>query len=125
MGRPHGVATWRLGDLSTPQSVQKRALHAKAMGELLRGRNRQQGVTISDAVRILLTRVAREGALPAGLAVDPDAYDAWFRAKVQEALADTRPPIQHSEVMNEARALIDKKRRARSPSSDRSAPRRG
>jgi hypothetical protein len=43
---PHGVATWRLGDLSTPQSVQKlrTALHAKAMGELLRGRNRQQGV---------------------------------------------------------------------------------
>jgi DNA-damage-inducible protein J len=41
------------------------------------------GLTISYAVRILLTRVAREGALPAGLAVDPDAYDAWFRAKVQ------------------------------------------
>jgi DNA-damage-inducible protein J len=74
------------------------------------------GLTISDAVRILLTRVAREGALPAGLAVDPDAYDAWFRAKVQEAIADPRPPIQHSEVMNEAQALIDKKRRARSRS---------
>jgi DNA-damage-inducible protein J len=83
------------------------------------------GLTISDAVRILLTRVASEGALPAGLAVDPDAYEAWFQAKVQEALADTRPPIQHSEVTNEARALIDKKRRARSHSSDRSTPRRG
>jgi DNA-damage-inducible protein J len=83
------------------------------------------GLTISDAVRTLLTRVAREGALPADLAVDPDAYDAWFRAKVQEALADTRPPIQHEEIMNEARALIDKKRRARSHSSDRSTPRRG
>jgi DNA-damage-inducible protein J len=74
------------------------------------------GLTISDAVRILLTRVAREGALPAGLAVDPDAYDAWFRAKVQEAIADTRPPIRHDQVMNEAQALIDKKRRARSRS---------
>jgi DNA-damage-inducible protein J len=83
------------------------------------------GLTISDAVRILLTRVAREGALPAGLAVDPDAYDAWFRAKVQEAIADTRPPIQHSEVMKEAQALIDKKRGVRSRSSDRSVPRRG
>jgi DNA-damage-inducible protein J len=72
------------------------------------------GLTISDAVRILLTRVAREGALPASLAVDPDAYDAWFRAKVQEAIADTRPPIQHDQVMNEAQALIDKKRPARS-----------
>jgi DNA-damage-inducible protein J len=81
------------------------------------------GLTISDAVRILLTRVAREGALPAGLAVDPDAYDAWFRAKVQEAIADTRSPIQHDQVMNEAQALIDKKRRARSRASDGSAPR--
>ncbi len=80
------------------------------------------GLTISDAVRILLTRVAREGALPAGLAVDPDAYDAWFRTKVQEAIADTRPPIEHGEVMNEAQALIDKKRRAWSRSSDRGAP---
>ena len=44
------------------------------------------GLTVSDAVRILLTRVAREGALPVGLTADPDAYDAWFRAKVQEAL---------------------------------------
>src|SRR3546814_20443707 len=50
------------------------------------------GLTVSDAVRILLTRVVKEGALPAGLTADPEAYDAWFRAKVQEALADTRPP---------------------------------
>jgi hypothetical protein len=49
--------------------------------------------------------LAKVGALPAGLAVDPDAYD-WFRAKVHEALMDTRPSIQHSEVMNEAQALI-------------------
>jgi DNA-damage-inducible protein J len=82
------------------------------------------GLTISDAVRILLTRVAREGALPAGLAVDPDAYDAWFRAKVQEAITDTRPTIKHSAVMNEAQVLIAKKGRARRP-SDRSASRWG
>ena len=74
------------------------------------------GLTISDAVRILLTRVAKEGALPAGLAVDPDAYDAWFRAKVQEALADSRPVMPHPKVMDEAQALIHKKRRARSRS---------
>jgi len=74
------------------------------------------GLTISDAVRILLTRVAKEGALPAGLAVDPDAYDAWFRAKVQEALEDKSPTKPHREVMNEAQALIDKRRPARSRS---------
>ena len=40
------------------------------------------GLTLSDAVRILLTRVAAEGGLPAGLTADPEAHDAWFRAKV-------------------------------------------
>ena len=49
------------------------------------------GLTISDAVRILLVRVVKEGALPAGLTADPEAYDAWFRAKVQEALMETGP----------------------------------
>ena len=72
------------------------------------------GLTISDAVRILLTRVAREGGLPPGLASDPNVHDSWFRAKVQEALADTRQTIPHHDVMDEAQALIDRKRRARS-----------
>ncbi|MGV6872465.1 type II toxin-antitoxin system RelB family antitoxin [Pseudochelatococcus sp. B33] len=71
------------------------------------------GLTVSDAVRILLTRVTREGGLPAGLASDPDAYDAWFRAKVREALDDTRPSIPHEVVMDEVQALIDRKRRDR------------
>ncbi len=67
------------------------------------------GLTLSDAVRILLTRVAAEGGLPAGLAADKDAYDAWFRTKVQEALVDSRPGALHDEVIKEARALIDGK----------------
>ena len=70
------------------------------------------GLTVSDAVRILLTRVAAEGALPPGLTADPDAHDAWFRAKVQEALDDTRPPVTHEQVMNDIQILIDRKRRA-------------
>lgn len=70
------------------------------------------GLTISDAVRILLTRVTKEGGLPAGLTADPQAHDAWFRAKVQEALADARPAVPHQQVMDEAQALIARKRRA-------------
>lgn len=70
------------------------------------------GLTLSDAVRILLTRVAREGGLPAGLTADTDAYDAWFRAKVREALEDERPTTTHADVMAEMRGLIDRKRRA-------------
>lgn len=71
------------------------------------------GLTVSDAVRILLTRVAKEGGLPAGLTADPDAHDVWFRAKVQEALADTGPTAPHRQVMDEAQARIDRKRRDR------------
>ena len=83
-------------------------LKAEASAKLAR-----VGLTVSDAVRILLTRVASEGGLPAGLAVDPEAHDAWFRAKVQEALVDTRPAVPHRQVMDEAQALIDAKRRGR------------
>ena len=72
------------------------------------------GLTLSDAVRILLTRVAAEGGLPAGLTADPEAHDAWFRAKVQEALDDPGSAVPHERVMIDAQALIDGKRGARS-----------
>ncbi|UCI06626.1 type II toxin-antitoxin system RelB/DinJ family antitoxin [Mesorhizobium sp. B1-1-8] len=51
------------------------------------------GLTVSDAVRILLTRTANEGALPIDLLTNSEAYDVWFRAKVREALDDIRPDI--------------------------------
>ncbi|WP_298961277.1 type II toxin-antitoxin system RelB/DinJ family antitoxin [uncultured Methylobacterium sp.] len=72
------------------------------------------GLTVSDAVRILLTRIVREGGVPAALVLDPEAHDAWFRAKVQEALDDTRPAVPHRDAMAEVQAVIDGKRRARS-----------
>ena len=58
----------------------------------------KMGLTISDAVRILLTREAIEGALLAGLTVDKDAYNARFRGKVHEALDDNRPDIANEDV---------------------------
>lgn len=70
------------------------------------------GLTVSDAVRILLTRVAKEGGLPAGLTADPQTHDVWFRAKVKEAMADTQPTVAHQNVMDEVQALIDRKRLA-------------
>ena len=36
----------------------------------------------------------------------PEEHDAWFRARVQEALDDPRPGIPHEQVMAEVRALI-------------------
>jgi DNA-damage-inducible protein J len=71
------------------------------------------GLTLSDAVRILLTRVAKEGGLPPGLTVTEETYDDWFRRKVQEALDDPGPFIPHEEVMSEMRALIDAKRQTK------------
>ncbi|MFN2343966.1 MAG: type II toxin-antitoxin system RelB/DinJ family antitoxin [Desulfonatronovibrio sp.] len=56
------------------------------------------GLSVSDAVRILLTRVAHEGGLPVGLTADPAAHDVWFRSKVMEAMEDSRPPMTHDEV---------------------------
>ena len=51
------------------------------------------GLTVSDAVRILLTRTANEGALPLELVTNSEAHAAWFRAKVLEALEDARPDV--------------------------------
>ena len=56
------------------------------------------GITISDAVRILLTRTANEGELPFALTNNAAAHDAWFRAKVQDALDDPRPGVPHAKV---------------------------
>ncbi|WP_375452229.1 type II toxin-antitoxin system RelB/DinJ family antitoxin [uncultured Devosia sp.] len=56
------------------------------------------GLSVSDAVRILLTKVANEGALPFNLTSDPQEYDRWFRAKVQEALDDPHPGYSSEEV---------------------------
>ncbi len=38
------------------------------------------------------------------------AYDAWFRAKVEKAMASTEPGIPHEEVMAMARAIIERHR---------------
>ena len=58
----------------------------------------KMGLTVSDAVRILLTRIANEGALPAGLTTSAAAHDAWFRQKVMEALEDSGPALGEVEV---------------------------
>lgn len=40
---------------------------------------------------------------------EAEAHDAWFRAKVREALDDPRPGIPHDQVMAEMQAIIDGK----------------
>jgi DNA-damage-inducible protein J len=56
------------------------------------------GLSVSDAVLILLARTANEGAPPMELIGTVAAHDARFRAKVQEALDDRRPDIANEGV---------------------------
>ena len=65
------------------------------------------GMSVSDAVRILLTRTANEGALPLELTADSETYDAWFRAKVLQALDDPRPGVSNEDVAAEFAARRD------------------
>lgn len=43
------------------------------------------------------------------------AYDAWLRAKIEAALADTRPMIPHDQVVAKLAASREKRRRAARP----------
>ncbi|WP_448665224.1 stability determinant [Sphingomonas sp. CJ20] len=39
-----------------------------------------------------------------------EAYDAWFRAKVEKAMASTAPRIPHDEVMARMQAILDRRK---------------
>lgn len=41
---------------------------------------------------------------------EAEAYDAWFRARVERSLANPGPGIPHDEVMARMKAIIDKHR---------------
>ncbi|CDM60680.1 MULTISPECIES: type II toxin-antitoxin system RelB/DinJ family antitoxin [Rhizobium] len=74
------------------------------------------GLTLSDAVRILLTRTANEGAVPLELINHSEAHDAWFRAKVLQALEDTRPDLDDGDAevrFRERRAVALRKAEVR------------
>lgn len=47
---------------------------------------------------------------------DADSYDAWFRAKVQEALDSKKPRIPHDEAMANVRAMLESRRQNRAAS---------
>lgn len=76
----------------------------------------REGMTIGDAVREMLQRVARDGSLPFLTAADEaaifgdhdPAYDAWFRAKVQEALDDPRPALSEDEAEQRMSSRLEK-----------------
>jgi len=79
-------------------TLQVNAELAKRAAEVLES----EGLTVTEAVEQLLVRIATEGALPFSPHADAEdedpAYDAWYRAKVQASLDDTRPGISHEEM---------------------------
>lgn len=83
------------------------AVLAKATDDLAMG-----GLTVEEAVNIFLRRIAKEQVEPEELMEDSEGYDAWLRAKVQDALDSTEPSIPHEEVMAEMDRLIDDTERA-------------
>ena len=44
---------------------------------------------------------------------DAEAYDKWFRAQVEAALASTEPRIPHARVKEKIEQILEKHRRAR------------
>lgn len=65
------------------------------------------GLTLSDAVRMLLARITAERRLPAGLVMNGEEYDLWFREKVHEALASSGPRHSHETVMANVEAAVN------------------
>jgi DNA-damage-inducible protein J len=56
------------------------------------------GLTVSDVVRIVLTRTANEGGLPFALQSSKPEQEAWFRARMQNALKDPAPDIPQEKL---------------------------
>jgi hypothetical protein len=46
---------------------------------------------------------------------EEEAYDRWFRAKVQASLNDPRPSIPHDEAMAQIRTKIEAARKRQNP----------
>ena len=55
------------------------------------------GMTVLEYIQLVVTKVAEDGVIPAGILPDPE-YDAWIRAEIEEALRDESPGIPAEEV---------------------------
>lgn len=69
-------------------------------------------IEFSDMPELTDAQLAEMKPLPSGPSTDPDAHDTWLRAKVHEAVTDSRPATPHDQAMQKARALIINKRNA-------------
>jgi hypothetical protein len=68
----------------------------------------------SQAITASLDKETVTETAPLAPAEEAEAYDRWFRTKVEAALASDKPRILHDEAMARIDALIESKRRAAS-----------
>ena len=64
-----------------------------------------------DPQALKTSRVRPDASERMRSAFEAKAHTEWMREKVAESLADPRPNITHAQVMAEAQALIDAKRK--------------
>lgn len=69
-------------------------------------------IEFSDMPELTDAQLAEMKPLPSGPSIDPDAHDTWLRAKVHEAVTDSRPATPHDQAMQKSRVLIINKRNA-------------
>ena len=73
--------------LQTRIDPSKRGEYAKVLSQMV--------LSVSDAMRIVLTRTATEGRVPVEIIADQASYDAWFKSKVMEALEEEHDMDHH------------------------------
>jgi len=58
------------------------------------------------------TRMAKLSSMKSEFAIseEAEAYDAWFRAKVEAAMMSTEPGIPHDQVMAMVQEIIEQHR---------------
>ena len=71
------------------------------------------GLSVSDAVRILLTRIAKDGMLPSGLIPDAALHDAWVRKSILQSLNEKDGDLRNAQV----KAVFATRRKAKTAKS--------
>jgi DNA-damage-inducible protein J len=71
----------------------------------------ENGLTLSEGIRLVLTKVAKTGAIPPEFILTRDDFKNYIIKLVEEAWADSRPLLPHEQVVKQLDGLIAEKRR--------------
>ena len=108
-GRTQRALAARRGDLRTFRKFETLVSYLKELGISQYSVN----ATDFDPQALKTSRVRPDASERMRSAFEAKAHTDWVREKVAESLADPRPNIPHRQVMDEAQALIDSKRKQR------------